>query len=102
MKGQPRRPLQAPDDSRESAHKAYIYIYKDQPSWPISVSNCIYETYDLGGYQSMKHPDTVGKLAVLGSSTRSLKTAWEPATYQQFLSLPDDFAPPVLKDPYDR
>jgi hypothetical protein len=24
---------------------AYI---KDQPSWPISVSNCIYETYDLG------------------------------------------------------
>jgi hypothetical protein len=24
-----------------------VYI-KDQPSWPISVSNCIYETYDLG------------------------------------------------------
>jgi hypothetical protein len=23
---------------------------KDQPSWPIYVSNCIYETYDLGGY----------------------------------------------------
>src|SRR4029077_12406184 len=22
---------------------------KDQPSWPIYVSNCIYETYDLGG-----------------------------------------------------
>jgi hypothetical protein len=34
------------DDSRESARKAYIY--KDQPSRPISVSNCIYETYDLG------------------------------------------------------
>ncbi len=25
--------------------RAYM---KDQPSWPISVSNCIYETYDLG------------------------------------------------------
>jgi hypothetical protein len=24
-----------------------VYI-EDQPSWPISVSNCIYETYDLG------------------------------------------------------
>jgi len=24
-----------------------LYI-KDQPSWPISVSNCIYETYNLG------------------------------------------------------
>jgi len=24
-------------------------IYKDQPAWPIHVSNCIYETYDLGG-----------------------------------------------------
>jgi len=40
--------LQAPDDSSESAYKAYIY--KDQPSWAIPVSNCIYETYDLGGY----------------------------------------------------
>ena len=39
-----------PDDSRESAHKAYIY--KDQPWWPIYVSNCIYETYDLGGFAS--------------------------------------------------
>jgi len=26
-----------------------LYI-KDQPSWPIYVSNCIYETYDLGNY----------------------------------------------------
>jgi hypothetical protein len=26
------------------------HIYKDQPSWPIYVSNCIYETYDLCGY----------------------------------------------------
>ena len=25
-------------------------VIKDQPSWAISVSNCIYETYDLGGY----------------------------------------------------
>jgi hypothetical protein len=39
---------QTPDNSKEPAHEAYIY--KDQPSWPIYVSNCIYETYDLGGY----------------------------------------------------
>ena len=26
-----------------------VYV-KDQPSWPISVSNWIYETYDLGNY----------------------------------------------------
>src|SRR6266850_6391389 len=28
--------------------------------------------------------------------------AYEPTAYAQFMSLPDDFAPPVLKDPYDR
>jgi pimeloyl-ACP methyl ester carboxylesterase len=51
---------------------------------------------------AMKHPDLVGKLAILGSNAGSLKATYEQATYKQFLSLPDDFAPPVLKDPYDR
>ena len=39
---------------------------KDQPSWPISVSNCIYETYDLGetlilggGFRTVAGPPTV-------------------------------------------
>jgi pimeloyl-ACP methyl ester carboxylesterase len=72
----------------------------------ISVSGADVFGYSDGGIVglrlAMKHPDAVGKLAVLGASTGSLRTVWEPATYQQFLSLPDDFAPPVLKDPYDR
>jgi hypothetical protein len=41
-------PSQSPDDASEYAHKASIC--KDQPSWPISVSNCIYATYDFGNY----------------------------------------------------
>jgi pimeloyl-ACP methyl ester carboxylesterase len=51
---------------------------------------------------AMKYPDLVGKLAILGSNAGSLKATYDQATYEQFLALPDDFAPPVLKDPYDR
>jgi len=51
---------------------------------------------------AMRHPDVVGRLAILGSNAGSLKDAYEPTAYQQFLNLPDDFAPPVLKDAYDR
>jgi hypothetical protein len=42
-----------------------VYI-KDQPSWPISVSNCIHETYDLGetltlggGFRTLAGPPAV-------------------------------------------
>ncbi len=51
---------------------------------------------------AMKHPEVVGRLAVLGANVGSLATAYEAKSYQQFLSLPDDFAPPPLKEPYDR
>lgn len=51
---------------------------------------------------AIKHPELVGKLAILGSHAGTLKGAYEPTAYAQFMSLPDDFAPAVLKDPYDR
>jgi pimeloyl-ACP methyl ester carboxylesterase len=62
--------------------------------------------YSLGGVVGLrlaiKHPDRVRRLAILGSHGGSPKSAFEPGAYTQFLSLPDDFAPPVLKEPYDR
>ena len=36
------------------------------------------------------------------NDTGSLKDAYEPETFKQFKSLPADFAPPVLKDAYDK
>jgi pimeloyl-ACP methyl ester carboxylesterase len=51
---------------------------------------------------AMKHPELVGKLAVLGSNAGKLSDTYEQASYEMFLALPDDFAPAVIKDPYDR
>jgi pimeloyl-ACP methyl ester carboxylesterase len=72
----------------------------------INVSGADVFGYSDGGVVglrlAMKHPELVGKLAVLGSNTGSLSATYDKASYEQFLSLPDDFAPPVLKDPYDR
>jgi pimeloyl-ACP methyl ester carboxylesterase len=56
----------------------------------------------VGLWLAIKHPDLAGKLAILGSHAGSLKATYEQASYEQFLSLPEDFAPSVLKDPYDR
>jgi pimeloyl-ACP methyl ester carboxylesterase len=36
------------------------------------------------------------------NNTGSLKEAYEPETFKQFKSLQADFAPPVLKDAYDK
>jgi pimeloyl-ACP methyl ester carboxylesterase len=62
--------------------------------------------YSMGGVVglrlAMKHPDLVNKLAMLGSHAGSVKATYDPVAYAQLLSLPDNFAPPVLKDPYDR
>jgi pimeloyl-ACP methyl ester carboxylesterase len=62
--------------------------------------------YSMGGTVALavavRHPELVRKLAVLGSCTASTKEAYEPESYKQILSLPADFAPPVLKDPYDK
>jgi pimeloyl-ACP methyl ester carboxylesterase len=62
--------------------------------------------YSMGGIVALalaiKHPDAVGKIAVNGSSFRSVEEAFEPANFQQMRNLPDDFAPPPLKDHYDK
>jgi pimeloyl-ACP methyl ester carboxylesterase len=62
--------------------------------------------YSMGGTVALgvaiRHPELVRKLAVLGSTTGSMKETFEPESYKQFLSLPADFAPPILKQPYDR
>lgn len=62
--------------------------------------------YSMGGTVALgvaiRHPELVRKLAILGSSAGNLKEAFEPEAYNQFLSIPADFAPPMLKAPYDR
>jgi hypothetical protein len=57
-----------------------VYI-KDQPSWQISVSNCIYETYDLGetlllggGFRTFAGPPTVSNGRTTVSKTVALCT----------------------------
>ena len=62
--------------------------------------------YSMGGIVALgiaiRHPELVRKLAVLGSNVGSLKEVFEPESYRQFMSLNTDFAPAVLKEPYDR
>jgi pimeloyl-ACP methyl ester carboxylesterase len=62
--------------------------------------------YSMGGTVALgvaiRHPELVRKLATLGSCAGNLKDTFEPEAYQQFQSIPADFAPPVLKKPYDR
>ncbi len=60
--------------------------------------------YSMGGTVALalaaRHPGLVGKLIVHGSIYN--KDGWEPEAFQQFRALPPDFAPPPLKDPYDK
>jgi pimeloyl-ACP methyl ester carboxylesterase len=62
--------------------------------------------YSMGGIVALgiaiRHPELVRKLAVLGSNVGGLKEVFEPESYRQFMSLNADFAPAVLKEPYDR
>jgi pimeloyl-ACP methyl ester carboxylesterase len=62
--------------------------------------------YSMGGTVALgvgiRHPELLRKLAILGSCAGNLKDTFEPEAYNQFLSIPADFAPPVLKAPYDR
>jgi pimeloyl-ACP methyl ester carboxylesterase len=61
--------------------------------------------YSLGGTVALAvaigHPGRVRKLAILGACAGSPKAVYEPGGYEQIQSLPADFAPPMLKDPYD-
>jgi pimeloyl-ACP methyl ester carboxylesterase len=62
--------------------------------------------YSMGGTVALgvaiRYPDLARKVAVLGSSAGRPKETYEPKSYQQFQSLPADFAPPILKGPYDK
>jgi pimeloyl-ACP methyl ester carboxylesterase len=62
--------------------------------------------YSMGGNVGLalaiRHPELVRKLAINGSYYGKMEDAFEPASFKQFNSLPPDFAPPVLKGPYDK
>ncbi len=62
--------------------------------------------YSMGGNVALavaiRHPNLVGRLAINGSHYGRMEDAYEPEAFQQFQSLPADFAPAVLKDPYDK
>jgi pimeloyl-ACP methyl ester carboxylesterase len=62
--------------------------------------------YSMGGSVGLaiaiRHPKLVRKLAINGSRAGSMADTFEPAAFKGFSSLPADFAPPVLKDPYDK
>jgi pimeloyl-ACP methyl ester carboxylesterase len=62
--------------------------------------------YSMGGTVALgvaiRHPKLVRKLAINGSLSGKMEDAYEPETVKQFKSLPSDFAPPLLKGPYDK
>jgi pimeloyl-ACP methyl ester carboxylesterase len=62
--------------------------------------------YSMGGVVALgvaiRHPSLVRKLAINGSYFGSVEAAFEPEAFKQFRNLPADFAPPMLKAPYDK
>src|SRR5262245_33938954 len=62
--------------------------------------------YSMGGNVALalavRHPGTVGRVAINGAHFAPIEEAYEPETFKQFKSLPADFAPPPLKGPYDK
>jgi pimeloyl-ACP methyl ester carboxylesterase len=62
--------------------------------------------YSMGGNVALalaiRHPNIVGKVAIYGSYYGKVEEAFEPETFKQFKSMPADFAPPILKDYYDK
>lgn len=61
--------------------------------------------YSMGGEVGLalaiRHPEAVGRLAILGSAMGSMKDTYEKETYEQFLSItPEIFNFPQVKDPY--
>src|SRR4029450_1525744 len=49
-----------------------------------------------------RHPGLVRKVAINGAHAGKMDDVYEPDTIKQFKSLPADFAPAVLKGPYDK
>ena len=62
--------------------------------------------YSMGGNVALavaiRHPELVRKVAINGSHYGKIEGAYNPETLEQFRNLPPDFAPKVLKDPYDK
>jgi pimeloyl-ACP methyl ester carboxylesterase len=62
--------------------------------------------YSMGGNVGLalaiRQPKLVRKLAINGSHFGKLEDAYDPDVFKQFKSLPADFAPAILKDPYDK
>ena len=62
--------------------------------------------YSMGGVVGLavaiRHPNLVRKLAINGSQFGKVDDAYEPESAKQFRNLPADFAPPLLKAPYDK
>jgi pimeloyl-ACP methyl ester carboxylesterase len=62
--------------------------------------------YSMGGNVGLalaiRHPKLVRKLAINGSHYGKMEDAYNPEVFKQFKSLPADFAPGILKDPYDK
>jgi pimeloyl-ACP methyl ester carboxylesterase len=51
---------------------------------------------------AIRHPQLIRKLVINGSNYGRIEDAYEPETFEQFKSLSSDFAPAILKDPYDK
>jgi pimeloyl-ACP methyl ester carboxylesterase len=62
--------------------------------------------YSMGGNVALaiaiRHPDLVGKVAINGSQFGKIEDAFDPENLKQFKSMPANFAPPMLKGPYDK
>jgi pimeloyl-ACP methyl ester carboxylesterase len=62
--------------------------------------------YSMGGNVALalaiRHPKLVGKVAINGSNYGKIEDAYEPEMFKQFKGMPADFAPPQLKQAYDK
>jgi len=72
----------------------------------LKIKNADFFGYSMGGTVALgvaiRRPELVRKLAIYGSTAGIMKDTYDPEIYKQFLSIPADFAPPPLKEPYDR
>jgi pimeloyl-ACP methyl ester carboxylesterase len=62
--------------------------------------------YSMGGNVALavaiRHPKLVRKVAINGSHYGRIEDAYDPETLKQFKTLSSDFAPAILKAPYDK
>ena len=62
--------------------------------------------YSMGGTVALgvaaRHPGLAGRVAVFGSHAGRIDDSYNPEILAQFKALPADFAPPFLKEPYDK